>query len=80
MGVYYAYDLNGQELSTGLGTSGMMLAGSKLGRSLLTANIGAEYNVNKNFSLLGGYEGQFTLDGDSKSAMNAGYAGVGWRW
>jgi hypothetical protein len=84
-GLYYAYEMNGKELSTcayrvGTPTMNAMLVGSKMGRNLLTFNVGGSYQVGKNISVFGGYEGQYTLDGDSKSAMNAGYVGGGWKW
>ena len=57
-----------------------ILNSTKLGRELITANLGATYNVSSSLSLFGGYQGEYTLDGGTKSTMNAGYAGVGFRF
>ena len=83
-GVYYAYDLCGQNLRTSVthDYSGLTpgLVGTALGRSLLTMNVGGDYKLSKNVSLFGGYESQYTLDGASKSMMNVGYIGTGVKW
>ncbi|MDR0329035.1 MAG: autotransporter domain-containing protein [Planctomycetaceae bacterium] len=81
-GLFYAYDMNNNELQTRVnnGTNNAILAGSKLGRSLLTLNVGGEYQMSKHFSLFGGYEGQYTLDGAAKGSMNAGYVGSIVKW
>lgn len=81
-GLYYAYDMHGQKLKVGVsdGTNAGILYGSQLGRELIMANLGMEFNVSDNLSLLGGYEGQYTLDGATKSAMNVGYVGAGFKF
>jgi len=87
-GLFYAYDMNGKELKAGVadapggaGNAGW-LVGSKPERSLLTLNVGGELKLgkNQNFVVFGGYQGQYALGGDTKSAMNAGHVGGGWRW
>ena len=79
-GLYYAYDMNGQALKADVGASKVELVGSKLGRELLTINLGSEYQLSRSFSLFGGYEGQYTLDGATKSAQNIGTIGGIVKW
>ena len=78
-GLYYAYDLHGQQLRAAMGSAGR-LSGSKLGRELLTLNVGGEYQLCQSFAVFGGYEGQYTLDGASKSAQNIGTIGGIVKW
>jgi outer membrane autotransporter protein len=80
-GVYYARNLNDRELHARVSDDYLsgLLKGS-LGRELLTLNVGSSCQIDKNFAVFGGYDGQYTLDGGSKSMMHAGYMGGGFRW
>jgi uncharacterized protein with beta-barrel porin domain len=59
---------------------GRRLVGSKIGRDLLSFNIGGTYQVANNFSVFGGYEGQSSLDSSANGVHSAGYIGGKWRW
>ena len=81
-GVYYAYDVNGADLKTGVSNvqdQSAGLAGTKLGRSLVTLNIGGDFQVSKCMSLFAGYQGQYVVD-RAAGAQSIGYAGLGWKW
>lgn len=77
-GVFYAYNMNDKGYD--VRANQMAMNSTKLGRELLTANLGATYQLSSCLSLFGGYEGQFVLDGGTKSATNIGYAGAGFKW
>ena len=86
-GLFYAYNMNHRGLETQITSDGVMndavtlpLYGTKLGREILMLNVGTSFNIARNLSVFGGYEGQYTLDGGSKSAMHTGYMGGGFRW
>jgi hypothetical protein len=77
-GLYYAHDVNDDELSTkvtsvryGL-TPG--LKGSDLGRGLVLFNVGGEFQVARNFGVFLGYDGQYRTEG-TKTSQNTGYVG-----
>ena len=74
-GLYYSYDMHGQAL-TAMTNQGLLVA-SKPGRELLTFNLGADYQVSRNFSLFGGYQGEYATN---KHVQSVGYAGAGWKW
>jgi hypothetical protein len=82
-GVFYAYDTNGVKMQTsardyqGSGQA-FHMEGVNLGRELLTYNIGASRQLGKNFTLFGGYDGEYVVD--TKLAQHAGYVGGAWRW
>ena len=84
-GVYYAYDLRGKALQTYVTsidtpTLGAPLRGTKLGRELLTFNLGGEYWLAQNLSIFGGYQGEYVMDRANSKIHTIGYAGAGWRW
>jgi len=82
-GVYYAYDVHGQKLSTQVSQGSyapIALYGTKLGRELLTFNLGGEYQVSKNFLVFGGYDGQYAVDSANDAVQSIGYVGAGWKW
>jgi len=81
-GVYYAYDLNGKELKTRAtnGAYDMQLTGAKLGRELLTFNLGGEYWLAQSLSVFGGYQGEYVMDRTNSRVHNAGYIGAGFKW
>jgi uncharacterized protein with beta-barrel porin domain len=78
--LYYSYDVNGAKLSTTAYNSGtsFTIEGVNLGRELLSYNVGGSYQLRKNFSLFGGYEGGYVCD--TRTAQNAGYVGGMWKW
>jgi uncharacterized protein with beta-barrel porin domain len=81
-GFYYGYDMNGQALNTKVtnGAYAGTLAGAKIGRNLLTFNLGAEYQVAQNFSVFGGYQGEHAIDRANSQVHSTGHIGVGWKW
>jgi hypothetical protein len=83
-GVYYSWDTNNDELETRVSAAGLSstLSGSKLGRSLLTFNVGGEYafGAYKNFSIFGGFTGDAALDRDGDGFQSVGYVGGAWKW
>ena len=84
-GIYYAYDLNGKELTTRVRSVNHQelyapLVGTKLGRKLLTFNVGGEYWLSHNVSVFGGYQGECVTDRADSKVHNTGYVGAGWRW
>ena len=81
-GVYYAYDLNGKELKTGVrnGDYHSQLFGTKLGRELLTFNLGGEYQLAQRLSVFGGYQGEYMIDRTYSRVHNTAYIGAGFKW
>jgi hypothetical protein len=83
-GLYYAYDLNDDKLATRVSAVGLSstLSGSKLGRSLLTFNVGGEYALGqkKTFAVFGGFTGDSALDRDGDGFQSVGYVGGAWKW
>jgi len=77
-GLYYSYDINGQELNAT--ANGVNLSGAKLGRELLTFNLGTDVQVTKNFSLFGGYQGEYAIDRDNSRVHSMGHVGAGFKW
>jgi hypothetical protein len=56
------------------------LYGSKLGRSVVTWNIGGEYQLRKRLSLFGGYTGDAYTDRTGDPYASTGYLGLNYRW
>ena len=84
-GLFYSYDMRGDDFwakvsdaATGGYTS--RIVSSKLGRSVLTFNVGSSYQVGRNFSLFGGYRGEVTPEQAGKGYIHTGYVGGAWRW
>jgi len=78
-GIYYAYDVNKQDLSATLDDDTPITA-AKPGRELWTFNLGADYQVSKNFSIFGGYRGEYVADRSSETVHSVGFAGGGFKW
>ena len=83
-GVYYSYDVNGAALRTHVVSAAdpyyaATLAGAKLGRSLLSYNLGGECQVTECFSAIGGYQGEYVFDRNG-GVQNTYYVGGAWRW
>ena len=82
-GLFYSYDLRGADIWTRVSdTNGNynILAGSDLGRSVLSFNIGGSYLVGRNFTLFGGYRGEVTPEQAGKGYTHIGHVGGAWRW
>ena len=82
-GFYYSYDMNGQQLrTTGVVAGGpqMNLNGAKLGRELLTFNLGSDLQLTKSFSVFGGYQGAYAMDRTNSRVHSMGHVGAGFRW
>ena len=84
-GVYYSYDLNGAVPSTRVelasdGDTWALLSGPKFGRSLLTFNVGGTCQVSHNFSIIGGYQGEYVFDRTDSKMQSTGYVGGAWVW
>jgi hypothetical protein len=92
-GLSYAYDVNGKNFRTwaydadgvdalGAPTTavGAWLQGSKLGRSVLSYNVGGEYALGKCFNVFGGYDGQAVLDRPGDKVQHVGYVGGIVKW
>ena len=84
-GIYYAYNVNGAELQTrveSVDVPGLSapLVGTKLGRSLLMFNLGIEGEIDKNFSVFGGYLGECALDSANGAFQSVGYVGFFGKW
>ena len=85
-GLYYSYDMHDQVLRanvtgmTGGGPITLPLYGSKIGRELLSFNLGADYQISRNFSVFGGYQGEYVPDRDNSQVQSVGYVGAGWKW
>jgi uncharacterized protein with beta-barrel porin domain len=79
-GMFYAYDVNGERLSTTAVNDGIpfQIEGASLGREQLTYSVGGSYQWRKNVSLFGGYDGGYVCD--TRTAQHTGYVGGSWRW
>jgi len=85
-GVYYAYDVNGAELKTIARSAEKPndfyapLVGTKLGRSLLMFNLGAEGEITPNFLLFLGYQGEYATDSSNGALHSIGNVGFIGKW
>jgi hypothetical protein len=83
-GLYYSYDMLGETLRSGVSfvdrSQSTTLFGSKLGRSVLTLNLGGSWTVCRNISLFGGYRGEVTPERSGDGYAHTGYVGGAWRW
>jgi len=84
-GLFYSYDLRGADLWSGVSDadSGLLrstLVGSKLGRSVVTYNVGSSYAVGRNFTIFGGYRGEVAPERAGRDYAHIGYFGGAWRW
>lgn len=84
-GAYYAYDLNGKELNSHVTSLAnpvfnAPLRGSKLGRELLTFNLGGEYWLAQCLSIFGGYQGEYGIDRENSQVHSIAYFGAGCKW
>ena len=84
-GIYYAYDVNGAELKThahnvDVPSLNAPLVGTKWGRSLLLFNLGVEGEIDRHFSVFGGYLGECALDSANGALQSIGYVGVFGKW
>jgi hypothetical protein len=90
-GLYYSYDLNDNELKTKvfardgskLGYNKAInstLYGSKLGRSVLTFNVGGSLALSKRTSVFGGFTGDNSFDRDGDKFQSNGYVGLQYQW
>ena len=86
-GISYAYDVNGAKFERRVavadmnfrGTHFSTLRGAKMGEQLLTVNVGGEYQLGRNLSVFGGYNGQAVVD-RTGGFQNAGYVGGAVKW
>ncbi|MDR2757627.1 MAG: hypothetical protein LBC20_18205, partial [Planctomycetaceae bacterium] len=91
-GLYYSYDLNNNnELKTkifarndsklgyeqGIGST---LYGSRLGRSVLTFNVGGSVALNSKTAIFCAFNGDNTFDRDGNKFQCNGYAGLQYQW
>jgi len=84
-GIYYAHDMNGAELKTHVWdaanpTQNAPLVGTKLGKSLLMFNLGIEFEVDTNFSIFAGYQGDYAVDSANNAIQSIGYIGAVGKW
>ena len=81
-GLYYAYNVNSDELKTTVRFPGgnMQLVGTNLGKSLLTFNVGGDYQLAKRWSVFGGYQGEYATDSAAKALQSTAYVGTGLKW
>lgn len=77
-GLFYSYDMLGEHLR--VRTSRGMLEGSQLGRSTLSYNLGASWNVNRRFTVFGGYRGEYAPESAGQGFVNISYIGGVLRW
>jgi hypothetical protein len=78
-GLYYSYDVYGDTLKTEVVGAGT-LQGSKLGRDVLTFNVGGSYLIGKNLTVFGGYQGEAMLNASKNSVQHTGHVGGSVRW
>jgi hypothetical protein len=89
-GLYYSYDLNGEELKSAVfarnntkrgfdNAISSTLYGSDLGRSVLTFNFGGSYGLSECTSVFGGFTGDAILDRDGDGFQSIGYVGLKWK-
>jgi hypothetical protein len=93
-GIYYSYDVHGQPLRArvtalnddnnenfvgGDALSGI-LTSSKLGRSLLSFNLGGSCRIGKYTTIFASYQGEYVTDRANSQIHSIGQAGVGYRW
>jgi hypothetical protein len=84
-GVFYSYDVNGAGVNTSVKrvevpTLSAQLAGAKMGRSILSYNLGGACQVSKCFSVLGGYQGEYAFDRSGKGVHSTYFVGGAWVW
>jgi len=84
-GVYYSYDMLGADLRSSVsdvqtGSLVSTLGGSKLGRSVLSYNLGSSWLVCRNFTVFGGYRGEVAPEQAGRGYAHTGYVGGAWRW
>ena len=84
-GIYYAYDVNNASLDTRVGLVAdprlnTTLAGTKLGNSLVTFNVGGEYQLARCWTVFGGYQGDYLTDSAANAMQSTAYVGTGLRW
>jgi hypothetical protein len=84
-GLFYSYDMRGSDLWAKVSspldnTMQSSLVASKLGRSVLSFNVGGSFMVCNNFTLFGGYRGEAAPERAGRGYENIGYVGGAWRW
>jgi len=83
-GLYYSYDLLGNELRAGVsnaeGTLRSTLVSSQLGRSVVSYNLGGSWIVNPKFAIFGGYRGEFMPESAGRGVTHIGQVGGALRW
>ena len=83
-GLYYSYDMLGNELRTGVSnadrTLHSTLVGSQLGRSVVSYNIGGSWIVNHRFAIFGGYRGEYRPEHSGRGVTHIGHVGGALRW
>ena len=83
-GLYYSYDLFGNDLRSGVsntaGTLRSSLIGSKVGRSVVSFNLGGSWMVNHKLSLFGGYRGEVVPESAGRGFTHIGHVGGALRW
>jgi hypothetical protein len=90
-GLYYSYDLNDNDLETKVfARDGSKLGynkditstlyGSKLGRSVLTFNVGGSLALSSKTSVFGGFTGDNSFDRDGDKFQSNGYVGLQYQW
>ena len=84
-GIYYSYDMRGSDFWSKVSdvqtnTFHSTLVSSKLGRSILSVNVGGSYLVGKNLTLFGGFRGEAAPERAGRGYEHIGYVGGAWRW
>jgi hypothetical protein len=84
-GLFYSYDMRGADMwsraSSVDGTNlHSALVGSKLGRSVLSSNIGGSWQAARNFTIFGGYRAELSPERAGNNYIGTGYVGGAWRW
>lgn len=82
-GLSYAYDVKGDSYDARVRATGSpfwgTLRGTALGREVVSFNVGGAYQISKNVSIFGGYDGQVVLD-RSDDFLGTGSVGAKITW
>ena len=83
-GMYYSYDMLGNNLWSGVSnmdrTLSSTLRSSKMGRSIVSYNLGASWMLNPHVSLFGGYRGEYAAEKAGSGITHIGHFGGALRW
>jgi len=84
-GLSYSYDVRNPEFRTWVVSQdssevdATWLYGSKLGREVLSFNVGSSYQLGRSLTVFGGYDGRAVVD-HTGGYQSIGYVGGSWKW